>query len=72
MAKDEAPGTAASSNHDSDDWHTQLVASMTVTMPNGGTVTMSAPPATSFDDAKVNLEQTHALYLEWGGWGGGR
>jgi hypothetical protein len=63
---------AAAARSDSDDWNTPFVASMTAVMPNGGTVTMKAPPAHSFPEGIEHLRQTHALYLEWGGWGGGR
>ena len=66
----DAPAAAAKT--DSDDWHTTITACAYATMPNGGKVTMEGVPGHTFEEAVTHLEQTHALYISWSGWGGGR
>jgi hypothetical protein len=49
-----------------------IYASATMEIPNGGTVTMRGTAENSFEKAVRKLEETHALYIASGGWGGGR
>jgi hypothetical protein len=53
-------------------WTQSIRAQAVMTLPNGGTVTMSGTPEDSFEKAVRKLEQTHEQYLASGGWGGGR
>jgi hypothetical protein len=56
----------------SDKYEQSITASATMTMPNGGTVTMKGTPEATFEEAVKKLKETHEQYLESGGWGGGR
>lgn len=58
------------SNHTNHTWTAPIVASLEATMPGGGKVRITAPPAYTPADAKRNLEQTEREYDQWGGWSG--
>lgn len=49
-----------------------IKACAVMTMPNGGTVMMEGTTENSFEKAVAKLQETHELYLESEGWGGGR
>jgi hypothetical protein len=55
-----------------DKYDQSIAASATMTMPNGGKVTMTGTPEATFEEAVKKLKETHEQYLESGGWGGGR
>lgn len=72
MDKDEGQPERAAATSSHGTWDPPITACAHMTMPNGGTVTMEAPPGRDFDEALRNLRETHEHYIESGGWGGGR